>query len=153
MVGPPPRTERICDRGQPRPPGATDPEDIKHIIVLTMSAWCMEREMHLDVQPIPDLMPAFAPDGVVLANNRGGHHPPRTNAPLHRAAVPWQRVELRIRLEPRSTHCAVSAGAVDPRPDAQQRRRHRGRDRVLANPAGYNPAENPDYDPALCIVL
>ena len=26
-----------------------------------------------------------------------------------------------------------------------------GETRVLANPAGYNPAENPDYDPALCI--
>ena len=28
-----------------------------------------------------------------------------------------------------------------------------GETRVLANPAGYNPAENPDYDPALCIEL
>ena len=26
-----------------------------------------------------------------------------------------------------------------------------GEARVLANPAGYNPGENPDYDPALCI--
>ena len=26
-----------------------------------------------------------------------------------------------------------------------------GETRVLANPAGYNPGENPDYDPALCI--
>ena len=28
-----------------------------------------------------------------------------------------------------------------------------GTTRVLANPAGYNPGENPDYDPALCIDL
>ena len=28
-----------------------------------------------------------------------------------------------------------------------------GQTRVLANPAGYNAAENPDYDPALCIEL
>ena len=28
-----------------------------------------------------------------------------------------------------------------------------GQTRVLANPAGYNSAENPDYDPALCIEL
>ena len=28
-----------------------------------------------------------------------------------------------------------------------------GETRVLANPAGYNAAENPDYDPALCIEL
>ena len=28
-----------------------------------------------------------------------------------------------------------------------------GETRVLANPAGYNPAENPDYDPALCVEL
>ena len=28
-----------------------------------------------------------------------------------------------------------------------------GQTRVLANPAGYNAAENPDYEPALCIEL
>ena len=26
-----------------------------------------------------------------------------------------------------------------------------GETRVIANPAGYDPAENPDYDPALCV--
>ena len=50
------------------PAGATDPKDIERIISLTMIAWCMEREMHLDERPTPDLMTAFAPDGLVLAN-------------------------------------------------------------------------------------
>ena len=44
---------------------------------------------------------------------------------------------------------AVSVGDAG----AQQRRRHAGRDPRAANPAGYNPGENPDYDPALCIGL
>ena len=28
-----------------------------------------------------------------------------------------------------------------------------GETRVLANPGGYNPEGNPDYDPALCVEL
>ena len=44
---------------------------------------------------------------------------------------------------------AVSVGDAG----AQQRQRHAGRDPRAANPAGYNPGENPDYDPALCIGL
>ena len=50
------------------PAGATDPEDISRIASLTTIAWCMERELHLDERPTPDLMTAFAPDGVVLAS-------------------------------------------------------------------------------------
>ena len=50
------------------PCGATEAEDINRIIGLTMIAWCMEREMHLEERPTPDLMTAFAPDGIVLAN-------------------------------------------------------------------------------------
>ena len=50
------------------PAGATDPKDIERIISLTMIAWCMEREIDLHERPTPDLMTAFAPDGLVLAN-------------------------------------------------------------------------------------
>ena len=50
------------------PAAATDPKDIERMISLTTIAWCMEREMHLDERPTPDLMTAFAPDGIVLAN-------------------------------------------------------------------------------------
>ena len=50
------------------PAGATDPDDINRIVGLTTIAWCMKREMHLDERLTPDLMTAFAPDGIVLAN-------------------------------------------------------------------------------------
>ena len=50
------------------PAGAIDADDVQRIASLTMIAWCMEREMHQRERPIPDLMTAFAPDGIVLAN-------------------------------------------------------------------------------------
>ena len=67
--------------------------------------------MHLSLLYIPSILSAT-----------------RTNAPLQRAAVPRQRLEPRLRLEPRTTHRSVPTGALDPRPHAQQRRRHLGRD-------------------------
>ena len=48
--------------------GGSDPDDIERIASLAMIAWSMEREIHLEQRPIPDLMTAFAPDGIVLAN-------------------------------------------------------------------------------------
>ena len=50
------------------PAGAAVPDDIPRIIGLTMLAWCLEREQRLAGRPIPDLMTAFGPDGVVLAS-------------------------------------------------------------------------------------
>ena len=50
------------------PAGATDPDDVTRVVSLTMTGWCMEREIHLNKRPIPDLMTAFAPGGLVLAN-------------------------------------------------------------------------------------
>ena len=50
------------------PAGATDAEDVTRIVSLATVAWSMEREMSLRDRPIPDLMAAFAPDGVVLAS-------------------------------------------------------------------------------------
>ena len=50
------------------PAGGSDPDDIERIASLTMIAWCMEREIHLDKRPVPDLMTAFAPGGTMLAN-------------------------------------------------------------------------------------
>ena len=48
--------------------GTTDADDIESIASLAKVAWCMERELHLAERPIPDLMTAFAPGGIVLAN-------------------------------------------------------------------------------------
>lgn len=50
------------------PAGAAEPADVARIAGLTTLAWCMECELHLDDRPTPDLMSAFAPDGLVLAN-------------------------------------------------------------------------------------
>ena len=52
--------------------GATDPDDIERIASLTKVAWCMERELYLAERPIPDLMTAFAPGGLVLASSGRG---------------------------------------------------------------------------------
>ena len=48
--------------------GATDPEDVERIAVLTQIVWCMERDVHLAERPVPDLMTAFTPGALVLAN-------------------------------------------------------------------------------------
>ena len=48
--------------------GATDAEDVARIVDITRVAWCMERDVHLAERPIPDLMSAFTPGGIVLAN-------------------------------------------------------------------------------------
>ena len=50
------------------PARGSDAGDIERIIALTTVAWCMEREMHLKDRPIPDLMTACGPEGLVLAN-------------------------------------------------------------------------------------
>ena len=50
------------------PAGVPDPDDINRIVSLTTVAWCMEREIHVNERPTPDLMTAFAPDRIVLAN-------------------------------------------------------------------------------------
>ena len=50
------------------PAGATDADDVTRIVSLATVAWSMEREMYLRDRPIPDLMAAIAPDGVVLAS-------------------------------------------------------------------------------------
>ena len=50
------------------PARATDPNDVTRIVNITMIAWCMERMIHLSDRPIPVLMTAFAPDGLVLGN-------------------------------------------------------------------------------------
>ena len=71
-------TDRWWDR--PLGPGAfvvesdlarahvADVDDITRIIKLTTVAWCMERDLDLRGRPTPDLMTAFAPGGLVLAN-------------------------------------------------------------------------------------
>ena len=59
------------------PAGATDLDDVTRIVTLATVAWSMEREISLRDRPIPDLMAAFAPDGLVLASIH--------RAPLHDA--------------------------------------------------------------------
>ena len=50
------------------PARGSDAGDINRIIALTQVAWCMEREMHMQERPIPDLMTACGPEGLVLSN-------------------------------------------------------------------------------------
>ena len=71
----------------------TSAGDIKRIVGLTQVAWCMERELHLAEQPIPDLMTAFAPGGLVLASIdpeplRVAMHALRGSIAERRAALP-----------------------------------------------------------------
>ena len=81
-----------------------DPDDLARIASLAIVAWSMEREMRLRGRPIPDLMTAFAPEGLVLASL----HP----EPL-RAAMRAQRQSILERMaalpEPmrRPTHAHV----------------------------------------------
>ena len=48
--------------------GATDPDDITRIVSLATVAWSMERAMCLAGRPLPELMAACAPGGLVLAS-------------------------------------------------------------------------------------
>ena len=71
----------------------TSAGDIKRIVGLTQVAWCMERELRLAEQPIPDLMTAFAPGGLVLASIdpeplRVAMHALRGSIAERRAALP-----------------------------------------------------------------
>ena len=47
-----------------------DPDDLTRIASLAIVAWSMERERRLRARPIPDLMTAVAPEGLVLASLR-----------------------------------------------------------------------------------
>ena len=50
------------------PIAATDSDDIKAVANLTTITWSMEHEIYLRGRAMPDLMMAFAPDGIALAN-------------------------------------------------------------------------------------
>ena len=64
----PPGPNAVVVEANLAPAGASDPDNIERIASLTMIGWSMEREIHLNKRPIPDLMTAFAPGGIVLAN-------------------------------------------------------------------------------------